>query len=375
MSGGAEPGPGARPIPVRAGSLLVSAFPLSSGHGQVARSMFDLGLFARMWLFKIRRHDSEAGYDRVIRPRLPVSYASAFLSLYLPGPWSREVQKASWVHFNSPHFFQLSRYNPHCSGTVHDVMWLDPRTHSRRDTPMGTRWFFPRALRHIQKLAGVVVVSRATEQALRAIYPGVSTTVIHPWTQDTFQPRDRMEVRRRLGLPEDRKIVLQVSIDNVRKNLEVLPKIMEHLPPDFLLVRIGPSERIQSLFPTGRLRALPAVSAEDYPLYFSAADAVLVPSFDEGFGVPIIEALNSGVPVVASDIPVFREVLRDDHPYLAKPTDVERWAALTREAVERGTSDPRSTRLYGPLVDYYRPSRGEREYRAFYQHLGLLPGP
>lgn len=363
-----------RPLPTVPGSLLVSAFPLVSGHGLYVQKLFDLGVFDRLSLFKIRNHDSEEGYSSVVRPRLPLSYASAFLSLYFPGRWSRAVEGASWVHYTSPHFFPLARYNARASGTVHDLIYLDRSTHNRRDTPRGTRLYFPRVFRYLDRLAGVVVISRAVEEAVKARYPGVATTVIHQWTQDFFQPRDREAARRQLGLPLDRKILLQVSIDNFRKNLEVLPKIMEKLGPEYALLRIGDSTRIRAQFSSGQLIERATVPPKDYPSYFNAADALLMPSLDEGFGLPVIEALNSGIPVVASDIVVFREVLGPSYPYLAPPHDVPRWVELTRASIQAAASDPACARLYAGKGSYYRAGRAAQEYREFYRKLGLPVG-
>lgn len=362
-----------RVLPTVAGTCLVSAFPLASGHGQVAQNMFDLGLFERMVMFRIRRQDSEVGYQAVIRPRLPVNYASAFLSLYLPGRWSRAVERSKWVHYASPHFFHLSKYNPRSSGTVHDLIFLDPRTHNVHDTPPGARQFFPRVLKYVEQLAGVVVVSRATESAVKVRYPRARTTVIHSWTRDDFQIRNREEARRILGLPQDRTLLLHVSIDNQRKNLEILPRVLERLDPSILLVRIGDCARIRSQFAPGRLLERPFVAPSEYPLYFNAADALLIPSWDEGFGVPIIEAVNSGLPVVASDIEIFREVLGASHPFFARPDDPARWSELARTAVEVGRSDPGCSRLYAHLGRYYRAPRAAEEFRRFYAGLGVAP--
>ncbi len=358
-------------LPRVPGSVLVTAFPLASGHGAVAQNMFDLGGPERMAFFKIRKQDSERGYVEVVRPVLPVSYASAMLSLYLPGRWSRTVARASWVHFASPHFFHLSRVNPRCTGTVHDLIFLNPSSHNARDTPPGTRFFFPRVMRFADRLAGIVVISHAADRALKERFPNLNTRVIHHWTRDDFQPRDRDASRRALGLPLDQKILLHVSIDNQRKNLELLPRVLEGLGNGHILVRIGDSSRIRSTFGPGRLIERNGVEPKDYPLYFNASDALLMPSFDEGFGVPIIEAVNSGLPVVASDIAVFREILREPYPFFADPRRPEPWVEMTRQAIEIRHSDPRGSKLFAHLGAYYRAPRAAEEFRRFYESVGL----
>jgi glycosyltransferase involved in cell wall biosynthesis len=55
-----------------------------------------------------------------------------------------------------------------------------------------------------------------------------------------------------------------------------------------------------------------------------------MPSFAEGFGLPVVEALAAGVPVIASDLPAFRE-LAGDIPEYADPLDGARWLELVRE--------------------------------------------
>ena len=58
--------------------------------------------------------------------------------------------------------------------------------------------------------------------------------------------------------------------------------------------------------------------------------ALLFPSFAEGYGLPVTEALSLGVPVIASELPVFRETI-DDVPDYADPLDGKRWEALIRD--------------------------------------------
>lgn len=64
--------------------------------------------------------------------------------------------------------------------------------------------------------------------------------------------------------------------------------------------------------------------------YLHHAQALLFPSFIEGFGLPLVEALMLGVPVIASDLPVFREIA-GDVPEYANPLDGKRWQDLIIE--------------------------------------------
>jgi glycosyltransferase involved in cell wall biosynthesis len=68
----------------------------------------------------------------------------------------------------------------------------------------------------------------------------------------------------------------------------------------------------------------------DLATYLHHAQALLFPSFVEGYGMPLIEALAAGVPVLASDLAVFREFAADIPEY-ADPLDPQHWLALIKE--------------------------------------------
>jgi glycosyltransferase involved in cell wall biosynthesis len=75
---------------------------------------------------------------------------------------------------------------------------------------------------------------------------------------------------------------------------------------------------------------------------YRRASAVLVPSDSEGFGFPIVEALACGTKVIASDIPVFREVGGDAVLY-APVGDVERWAVAAKAVLAAAVDVPSRT--------------------------------
>lgn len=65
----------------------------------------------------------------------------------------------------------------------------------------------------------------------------------------------------------------------------------------------------------------------DLATYIHHSQALLFPSFIEGYGLPLVEALALGVPVIASDLPVFREIAGNTPEYIA-PLDGKRWEEL-----------------------------------------------
>lgn len=65
-------------------------------------------------------------------------------------------------------------------------------------------------------------------------------------------------------------------------------------------------------------------SDQDSVTFLSHSQALLFPSFAEGYGLPIVEALSLGVPVIASDLPVFREFAGDIPDYI-DPLDGRKW--------------------------------------------------
>lgn len=82
---------------------------------------------------------------------------------------------------------------------------------------------------------------------------------------------------------------------------------------------------------------------EELATYLQHAQALLLPSFAEGYGMPLVEALAFGVPVIASDLPVFREVAGEIPEYV-DPLDGKRWGELVKEYT-KSDSQPRAKQL------------------------------
>jgi glycosyltransferase involved in cell wall biosynthesis len=76
---------------------------------------------------------------------------------------------------------------------------------------------------------------------------------------------------------------------------------------------------------------------------------VLMPSFAEGYGLPVVEALGAGVPVIAADIPVFHEI-GGGCLMTIDPTDGPGWRAAIREFL---TEDSSERKAYAAKLENY----------------------
>ena len=133
-----------------------------------------------------------------------------------------------------------------------------------------------------------------------------------------FEPIDRAEARRRLGLAPDQPYLL-FAADPARPEKRY--------------------DRALAVAGDVPLLALGNVTPEQVPLWVNAANAVLVPSEREGFGLSVLEALACDVPVLATPVGVHAEALAGVAGTLCAPFDAGVWrAALAPHLAE---SDPR----------------------------------
>jgi glycosyltransferase involved in cell wall biosynthesis len=121
------------------------------------------------------------------------------------------------------------------------------------------------------------------------------------------------------------------------KNVELLARGMRLLPGYtlHLLSRADDTtmKRLSALAPTGSIQFHQGVSDEEYVAILSGATALVSASLNEGFGLPLVEAMASGTPIAVSDIPIFREIGADAAVFF-DPHSPESFAAAIRELEE-----------------------------------------
>lgn len=209
--------------------------------------------------------------------------------------------------------------------TCHDLdtfrSLIDPQAEPRSR-------LFQKMMRNVlsgfQKAALVACDSEATRDELLAhklIAPERLRVVplgVHPSCSLEANPAADSEARRYLGEgPENSINLLHVGSTIKRKRIDVLLETLAGLRKEFpqaCLIRVGgpftPAQVDQArrLDLENAIVVLPHLSREVLAAVYRQADLVLQPSDAEGFGLPVIEAMACGTPVIASDLPVLREV-------------------------------------------------------------------
>ena len=242
--------------------------------------------------------------------------------------------------------------------TVHDLcVLLFPRAFN----PANRLYLAAATRRAVRQADGVIAVSASTRRDLVRWLgvPEEKIAVVPNGIDATFRPirdEERLEaLRRERGLPE--RMILFVGTMEPRKNAATLVRayaqLKERAAISHKLVLVGGLgwryERLFTLVEELGLQddlVFPGfVSYDELPLWYNAADLFVYPSLYEGFGLPPLEAMACGVPVITSNVSSLPEVVGEAGP-LVDPLDVEGLAeamahvlsdgALRAEMRERG---------------------------------------
>jgi glycosyltransferase involved in cell wall biosynthesis len=112
------------------------------------------------------------------------------------------------------------------------------------------------------------------------------------------------------------------------------------------------------------------------PSWYRAADALAVPSVKEGFGLAVLEAMSAGLPVVTSDLPVFREYLVPGRDALLVPVgDVDGLAGALRAVLTDGRLRSALAGAGRVLVQRFTWAASARRHLAVYAALDRTPAP
>ena len=230
--------------------------------------------------------------------------------------------------------------------TIHDLGYLhEPEAHtdwSRRYLDWSTRWSVRAAHR-------IIAISNTTKRDLVERYhvPPDRISVVYHGIDERFKPAtddERAHVRHGIGLGVDDRFILFVGTLQPRKNLVRLIEAFETIAdrePNLKLVLAGRRgwkiDEIDQAIKSSRHRAriiLPGhVPDGDLPALYSAAAVVALVSLYEGFGLPALEAMTCGAPVLVSERGSLPEVT-GDAAIMIDPLDTRAIAAGLRSHLD-----------------------------------------
>ena len=239
--------------------------------------------------------------------------------------------------------------------TCHDVDAFRPFTidgsRSKLPLPLARR-----VLDGFRRCGLVTCVSEATRSELvrhGLVAPDRVVVVpqgAHPTCSPLPDPGADRRATELLGDPGAFTDLLHVGTTVERKRIEIAMEVAAAAArriENVRLVRVGgpltPTQREQArtLGVDGRILELPFLSREVLAAVYRRAALVLMPSDREGFGLPVIEALACGAPVVASDIPALREV-GGTAVTLCEPARGELWAETVNRLLNVRATQPGS---------------------------------
>jgi glycosyltransferase involved in cell wall biosynthesis len=256
------------------------------------------------------------------------------------------------VH-HGPHYTMPVRASAPKVVTIHDMTFFDhPEWHERAKV-----LFFRRAIRLAAERAdALITASAAAAERIRDVLSpaldlhliphGVDHSRFHPLDPADFEAAAADEAER-AGMGVRQPYVAFVGTLEPRKDVPNLVRAFDTVAdrhPELSLVLAGAPgwgmEAIESAIGSSvhrsRIRRVGYITEEDKVALLRGAEVVAYPSKEEGFGLPVLEALASGAPLVTTTGSAMAEVV-DDTALLVKPADVDELAAAIDAIVEGGS--------------------------------------
>ena len=252
-----------------------------------------------------------------------------------------------------PHYNAPLRWRGPFVTTVNDLTQLSPVMPTTAIQRAYVRFFIARALRRAN--AVLTLTEHVKQELIGSFGPSAERVIVGPLgvDHDHFRPIARELSVARLGkrLPTTRPFILFVGSVRPHKNMARLLEAFARLRAEYGathdLVVVG--EREGFILSTPLLRLPPEIQGAVHftgyvpddllPALYTAADAFILPSLHEGFGLPPLEAMACGTPVAVSNRSSLPEVV-GDAGLLLDPCDVrEMAAALHRITTDSGLRD------------------------------------
>jgi glycosyltransferase involved in cell wall biosynthesis len=290
-----------------------------------------VGVYSRELLHELASANPEQRFEFCYRPhRYPRSFGAG-----LPPNCTRALLYEPWFPRSRDFFHGLNQRLPRIRfrknvATFHDLFVLT----GDYSTPEFRERFAEQARRAAAESDAIITVSEFTARQVHELL-GVERTRLHVVHHGTNHLKPQLEPARREA------IILNVGAIQRRKNIGRLIEAFERTPAGWQLALAGSAgygaaeilDRIERSPRRGDIRVPGYVPAAQLAEWYARARIFAFPSLDEGFGMPVLEAMSAGVPVIASNRAALPEVC-GEAALLVDPEDSEALAAAIMQLIE-----------------------------------------
>lgn len=309
------------------------------------------------WLYtpKARQH---ADVDALLQlPNVKTQLPPAVVAPLKLGSFWRSMRIAKHAHRNDVQLFhglsnELPLSIPKDLKTVVTIHDLIVKRYPQFYNPVDVRIYSWKLHEACQSADKIIAISQQTKddiveylnidhQKIEVIYQGC-----HPIFRKEYSADEIARVKEKYQLPEE--FILNVGTIETRKNALSIVKAIVAANIKLPLVIVGKAtlykEQIEEYCKTHQLqnqiRFIHVIKFSDLPSIYRTAKVFVYPSLFEGFGIPIVEAIASGVPVISSTGSCFSEAGGPDCLYV-DPTDFKQLG----HAIQKVLSNPDQSRI------------------------------
>ena len=211
---------------------------------------------------------------------------------------------------------------------VHDFLFLDyPNFFTRTE-----RFIYSFIKYSTKKADHIITISRNESDRIKKHLPITKNKIsyVYHGIDQSFRRLSKTKiksVKNKFSLPEN--YILYVGRINVRKNLKVLLDAQKLIKSHLKIIIIGGSQNdgglkktIESYF-KNNVKIMGHLKQKDLADILASSSMLVFPSLAEGFGLPPLEAMRSGVPVIVSDLKIHREICSDAALYFNPESSID----------------------------------------------------
>lgn len=271
-----------------------------------------------------------------------------------------------------PHFNAPLTYSGKLVATIHDLLWHQQKGAHATTLKPWQYWgkylgYKLVATKTIHQAAQIIVPTRTIQQTLASYYPHTQdkVTVTYEGIDERLLQYQDLKVKRH------KKSLLYVGSLYPHKNIRLVIQALAQLP-HWQLVIVGARDAFQAQV-RHQVEKAGVIKQVEFKGYLSdkklareikATTALVQPSLSEGFGLTGVEALALGAPVLASNIPVFKEIYQDLALYF-NPHSVDSFLESISELKNKKTNRQEQQQL----IELYSWNRLAKKTLQLYQSL------